>query len=130
MERYVKRHAAYVIKAMRSMPSGSDTEQLRRHCVSITGHHTNTGRVITLYHVGGREETGDIKQLMQKTGMTEERVRDLFGRRDYVKGWCSTKERALEGRRKPGPQPKQARMVTGKTESRFDFFEADEGAVL
>ena len=56
-----------------------------------------------LFHRDGASETGTQSELSKKTGLAFARVSDVVnGRRQYASGWSLTKERALEGPRKPG----------------------------
>lgn len=114
---FVRAYARDIVRTLRRSPALMQCAGVLREraeqTAGLTVHGNSDPRPRTLHHRSGMTVTGTRRELMQLTGLTYERVRDLVSnRRRYALGWSASAEEARRGpgkagrpRKPPAPPP-------------------------
>ena len=111
----LKAYAREVLRKMQAYrgPVGLSFGMLMQRVERLAGvdvHGNADTRVYTVFHISGAQATGDRRALLEATGLTHNRLKDLLsGRRRMVKDWALTEAEARRGRLPPGRPKKGTR---------------------
>ena len=107
---------AYARDVLRTIHAGKGVLLLRggrtliervERLAGVDVHGNADTRAYTVFHTSGAQATGDRRALLEATGLTHNRLKDLLsGRRRLVKDWALTLAEARRGRLPPG-RPKK-----------------------